>query len=197
MGRCDENRSRRKDLTTSRINQIAPESATGKAQELLDAVKGKLGLVPNMTRAMANSPAVLEGYLQLSGALGKGKLSAKTREQLALAVGQANGCDYCLAAHSTIGKMVGLTADQIRDSRLGTAVDSKTDALIRFARQVVETRGAVSDGDISAVREAGFDDGAIAEVVANVALSVFTNYFNSVAATDIDFPKAEKLPDDH
>jgi uncharacterized peroxidase-related enzyme len=180
----------------SRINQIAPEAATGKAQELLDAVKGKLGLVPNMTRAMANSPAVLEGYLQLSGALGKGKLSAKTREQLALAVGQANGCDYCLAAHSTIGKMVGLTTDQIRDSRLGTAVDSKTDALIRFARKVVEARGAVSDGDISAVREVGFDDGAIAEVVANVALSVFTNYFNSVAATDIDFPKVEELPDD-
>ena len=177
----------------SRLNLIAPEDANGKAKELLDAVKGKLGLVPNMTRAMANSPAVLDGYLQLSGALGKGKLPAKIREQLALAVAQANGCDYCLAAHSTIGKMVGLTADQIRDSRLGTAVDPKTDVLIRFARKVNESRGRVSDRDIAEVREAGFDDGAIAEVVAHVALNVFTNYFNNVAETDIDFPKADEL----
>jgi uncharacterized peroxidase-related enzyme len=177
----------------SRINQIAPEVATGKAKELLDAVKAKLGLVPNMTRAMAQSPAVLEGYLQFSGALGKGKLSAKAREEIALAVGQANHCDYCLAAHSTIGKMVGLTAEQIRDSRLGTAVDPKADALIGFARKLVDSRGVVTDRDVAAVREAGFDEGAIAEVVANVALSVFTNYFNNVAETDIDFPKAEEL----
>jgi len=156
-------------------------------------VKGKLGLVPNMTRAMANAPAVLDGYLQFSGALGHGALPAKTREQIALAVGQENGCEYCLAAHSAIGKMVGLTADQIRDSRHGTAVDPKSDALIRFARTVVATKGRVSSGDLQAVRDAGFDDGAIAEVVANVALNVFTNYFNHVADTDIDFPKAEPI----
>jgi len=177
----------------SRIHQIAPETATGKAKELLAAVKGKLGLVPNMTRAMANAPAVLDGYLQLSGALGHGALPAKTREQIALAVGQENGCEYCLAAHSAIGKMVGLTADQIRDSRRGTAVDPKSDALIRFARAVVATKGRVSGGDLQAVRDAGFDDGAVAEVVANVALNLFTNYFNHVAETDIDFPTAEPL----
>ena len=125
----------------ARLNQIAPETATGRTKDLLDAVKGKLGLVPNMTRAMANAPAVLEGYLELSGALGKGTLPARTREQLALAIGQANGCDYCVSAHSAIGKMVGLTADQIRDSRLGTAVDSKNETLIRFARKVLETAG--------------------------------------------------------
>ena len=177
----------------SRLNQIAPEAASDKAKELLDAVKAKLGLVPNMTRAMANAPAALEGYLQLSGALGKGKLSARTREQIALAVAQENRCDYCLAAHSTIGKMVGLSADQIRDSRLGTAVDPKTDLLLRFARKVTESRGRVSDRDIEEVREAGLDDGAIAEVVANVALNVFTNYFNNVAETEVDFPKAAEL----
>lgn len=177
----------------SRINLIAPETATGKAQELLAAVKAKLGLVPNMTRAMANAPAVLDGYLQLSGALGHGTLSAKIREQIALAVAQENGCEYCLAAHSAIGKMVGLTADQVRDSRRGTAIDPKSDALIRFARTVVATKGRVSGADLQAVRAAGFDDGAIAEVVANVALNVFTNYFNHVADTDIDFPKAEPL----
>ncbi len=181
----------------SRIHQIAPDSATGKAKELLDAVKGKLGLVPNITRAMANSPAVLEGYLGLNGALGKGGLSAKNREQIALAVGQANQCDYCLAAHSAIGKMVGLTPDQILDSRRGTAIDPKSDAVIRFARKLVDERGRVSDADVAEVRAAGLDDGAIAEVVANVALNIFTNYFNHVAETDIDFPKVEPIVDHH
>jgi uncharacterized peroxidase-related enzyme len=177
----------------SRIQTIAPETASGKAKELLDAVKTKLGLVPNLTKVMANSPAVLDGYLQLSGALGKGNLSAKSREEISLAVGEANHCDYCVAAHSTIGKMVGLTADQIRDSRLGCSVDPKTDALVRFALKIVESRGLVSDADVHAFRSAGYDDGAIAEVVANVALNIFTNYFNHVAETEIDFPKAEKL----
>ena len=181
----------------SRIHQIAPDSATGKAKELLDAVKGKIGLVPNITRAMANSPAALEGYLGLSGALGKGSLSAKNREQIALAVGQANQCDYCLAGHSAIGKMVGLTSDQILDSRRGTAIDPKSDAVIRFARKLVDERGRVSDADVAEVRAAGLDDGAIAEVVANVALNIFTNYFNHVAETDIDFPKVEPIVDHH
>jgi uncharacterized peroxidase-related enzyme len=177
----------------ARINQIPPEAATGRAKDLLDAVKGKLGLVPNMTRAMSNAPAVLDGYLQLSGALAKGTLPAKAREQIALAVAQANGCDYCLAAHSAVGRMVGLTAEEIRDSRLGTAVNPKADSLIRFALKVVDARGAVSDGDLDEVRGAGFDDGAIAEVVANVALHAFTNYFNRTARTDIDFPEVPEL----
>jgi uncharacterized peroxidase-related enzyme len=177
----------------SRIKQIAPEAASDRVRPLLDAVKGKLGLVPNMTRAMANSPAVLDSYLQFSGALRKGTLPAKVREQISLAVSQANGCDYCLAAHSAIGKAVGLTAEQVRDSRLGIAVDPKADALIRFALEVLRTRGRVSDAALAEVREAGFDDAAIAEVIAHVALDVFTNYFNNVAATDLDFPKAAPL----
>ena len=177
----------------SRINQIAPETATGRARALLDAVKNKLGLVPNMTRAMANSPAVLDAYLQFSGALSKGTLSARAREQLSLAVAQANGCDYCLAAHSTIGKMVGLTAEQVRDSRLGTAVSPRADALIRLALEVVQARGRVSDTALAEARAAGLDDGVIAEVVAHVALDVFTNYFNNVARTEVDFPRAPEL----
>ena len=177
----------------ARLTQISPEASSGRARDLLDAVKGRLGLVPNMTRAMASSPAALDGYLQLSRALGKGSLPAQVREQIALAVAQANGCDYCLAAHAAVGRMVGLTADQIRDSRLGTAVDPRADALIRFALKVVEARGAVGYDDLAAVRSAGFDDAAIAEVVANVALHVFTNYFNRLAGTDLDFPAAPAL----
>jgi uncharacterized peroxidase-related enzyme len=175
------------------LTPIAPETATGTTKELLGAVKSKLGLVPNMVRAMANSPAALNAYLQFSGALAGGSLSAKSREQIALAVGQANECDYCLSAHSALGKMAGLTPDQIRDSRQGTSPDGKTDALLRFSRKLVETRGQVSDGDVAAVRRAGLTDGEIAEVVAGVALNIFTNYFNHVAATDIDFPRAEAL----
>ena len=189
--------SNEKDKIMSRIHQINPQAATGKAKELLDAVQGKLGLVPNMTRAMANSPAVLDGYLSLSGALSKGALSAKSREQIALAVAQANECEYCLAAHSAIGKMVGLSVDQILDSRRGASVDPKTDAIIQFARQVVDQRGLVSDANIAQVRAAGLDDGAIAEIVANVALNIFTNYFNHVAETEIDFPRAEALAHSH
>ena len=141
----------------ARLTQISPKVASGRAGELLDAVKDRLGLVPNMTRAMANSPAALDGYLQLSGALSRGTLPAKSREQIALAVAQANGCDYCVAAHSAVGRMVGLTADQVRDSRLGTAVDPRADALIRFALRVLDARGGVADADLEEVRRAGFD----------------------------------------
>lgn len=177
----------------SRIHQINPESASGKAKELLDAVQSKLGLVPNMTRAMVSSPAVLDGYLSLSGALSKGTLNAKTREQIALIVAETNECGYCLAAHSAIGKMVGLSTEQILDSRRGTSVDPKSEAIVRFARRVVDQQGKVSDSEIAEARVAGLDDGGIAEIVANVALNIFTNYFNHVAATEIDFPKAEPL----
>lgn len=177
----------------SRIQQIAPETATGKAKELLDAVKSKMGMVPNMTRAMANSPAVLNAYLQFSGALAAGSLSVRNREQIALTIGQANDCNYCLAAHSAIGKMVGLTAEQILDSRRGNAIEAKSDAVLKFSRKVLETKGHVSNEDVAAVREAGLNDGEIAETVANVALNIFTNYFNHVADTTVDFPLAPTL----
>lgn len=181
----------------SRIETINPANATGKAKELLDAVKSKLGMTPNMMLSMANSPAVLDAYLKFSGSLGTGDLPAKTREQIALAVGQANSCDYCLSAHSTIGKMVGLTAEQILESRRGSSTEPTTDAVLRFTRQLVDKRGLVSDADLAAVRGAGWNDGAIAEIVANVALNIFTNYFNHVAETEIDFPRAEAIDDAH
>jgi uncharacterized peroxidase-related enzyme len=177
----------------SRIDKVDANEATGKARELLDGVKAKLGMTPNMLRAMAASPAVLDAYLQFSGALGKGGLSAKAREQIALTVGQANSCDYCLAAHSAIGKIVGLSADQIVDARNGRAIDSKTSAALQLARRIVEARGLVSDADLATARSGGLDDAAIAEVVANVALNLFTNYFNHVAATEVDFPPAAEL----
>ncbi|MEM0927206.1 MAG: carboxymuconolactone decarboxylase family protein, partial [Planctomycetota bacterium] len=126
-------------------------------------------------------------------ALGEGELPAKTREQIALTVGQANECEYCLSAHSAIGKMVGLSTEQIRDARMGTAPDAKTEAILWVSSKLVEKRGLLSDDDLAAVRDAGVTDGEIAEVVANTALNLFTNYFNHVAQTEVDFPIAEAL----
>lgn len=177
----------------SRIPTINPSEATGQSRELLDGVQAKLGMTPNLMRAMANSPAVLDAYLQFSGALSKGSVPAKTREQIALAVAEANTCEYCLSAHTAIGKSVGLTAEQIRDARLGTGFDSKSDAILKLATQIVEKRGLISDDDLTAARDAEVNDAEIAEVIANTALSIFTNYFNHVAETKVDFPAAEKL----
>ena len=147
------------------------------------------GKLFNIFRGMANSPAVLDAYLKMSGALGVGKLSAKTREAIALAVGQANRCDYCLAAHTAIGGMSGMDAAAIKDARLGRSSDAKTQAAVTLARTLVEKRGNVTDADVSAARSAGLDDGEIAEVAANVALNLFTNYFNLLNQTEVDFPK--------
>jgi uncharacterized peroxidase-related enzyme len=174
----------------SRINVIDTEQNTGKRKELLDAVQTKLGITPNMTKTMAQSPAVLDAYLRFSDALG-GTLNAEIREQIALVAAEQNGCGYCASAHTAIGKMVGLDENAILSARKAHAEDRKIDAALQFAKIVLERRGHVSDEDLNAVREAGYSDGEIAEIVANVALNVFTNYFNEVAKTEIDFPKVE------
>ena len=165
----------------SRFTQIAPETATGKAKELLYAVKSKLGLVPNMTRAMANSPAVLNAYLQFSGALAAGSLSAKNREQIALAVGQTNDCDYCLSAHSALGKMAGLTAGPNPRQPPGHGRGRQNGRAAALRPQAGRDPGPSFRRRRGRLRQAGLTDGEIAEVVAGVALNIFTNYFNHVA----------------
>ena len=177
----------------TRLNTIDPAHAEGKAKDLLAAVKAKMGITPNLTRVMANSPAVLEGYLGLSGALAGGTLPPKLRELLAVAVGQLNGCDYCLSAHTAGGRRLGLTAEQLLAARRGESDDPKTAAALAFARAVVANRGKVSDGEVATVRAAGYSDGEVAELVGHVALNTFTNYLNNVAETEIDFPKAPPL----
>lgn len=174
-----------------RIQPINYEQSTGKAKELLDAVKAKLGMAPNMMKTMAQSPAVLEAYLSFNGALGGGKLNARLREQIALIVAEINGCGYCASAHTAIGKMVGLGEDAILAARNGNAADANTEAALKFARAVIVNRGEISDADLQAVKDAGFSDGEIGEIVANVALNIFTNYFNEIAKTEIDFPKVQ------
>lgn len=173
----------------SRIQPIQNADATGKAKQLLDGVQAKIGMTPNLMKTLAQAPAALEGYLNLSGALSTGLLDAKFREQLALAVAQANSCEYCLSAHTTIGKMVGLKPEEVAASRHSQSANPKQDAGLKFAQTLVINRGIVSDATLDAVRKAGFTDGEITEIVAHVALNTLTNYFNHVAQTEVDFPK--------
>jgi uncharacterized peroxidase-related enzyme len=177
----------------NRIPAIDPTHATSPVTGLFTAVKAKLGVVPNLMRTFAQSPAAFEGYLGFTGALAKGVLPSQVREQLALAISEANGCDYCLSAHTMLGRGAGLTPEGIEAARRGAAADPKVDALLRFARDVVDTRGAVSDESLAAVRAAGASDPEIVEVVAHVAANVLTNYTNNVARTTIDFPRAKPL----
>jgi uncharacterized peroxidase-related enzyme len=173
----------------SSLPLIDPATATGEAADLLAAVQRGLGVTPNMTRAMANAPALLDGYLALSGALGRGVLKAATRERLALAVAQDNSCDYCLSAHSYLAEHAAhLSADDIASARHGDNDDPKTAALLTFAVTVNTTRGGISARDLDVVRAAGASDEDIAEVIGHVALNVLTNYFNKAADVDIDFP---------
>jgi uncharacterized peroxidase-related enzyme len=173
----------------TRLKAISPDEATGKTKELFNAIQGKLGLVPNMMRTMGNSPALLEGYLNLSGALSHGKLGAKTGELLALAVSQKNNCDYCLSAHTFIGeKLVHIDANTLQNARNANAADAKTDAILKFANVLVNKQGLVNDADVDTIKAAGLTDGEIGEIVGHVALNVLTNYFNNTANTSIDFP---------
>ena len=173
----------------SRLSAIQPDKATGKAKELLDAVQAKLSITPNMTRVMANSAAVLEAYLSFSGALAGGLLNAKLREQIALEVGEQNSCQYCVSAHTAIGRMTGLSDSEIEAAREAKSNAAKPAAALAFARQIVAKQGRATQADVDAVRNAGFTDGEIAEIIANVALNIFTNYFNNTADVEVDFPK--------
>lgn len=165
------------------------EDAPASTHSQLEAVKKQLGMVPNLFRLVANSPAALEGYLGLSGALAKGRLPAATRERVALAVAEINGCSYCLSAHSYLGKNLAKLDDaEIAANRNGGSNDPKADAAVRFASKVASARGHVSDEDVRAVRLAGYDDAQVIEIVQHVALNTWTNYINEVARTEIDFP---------
>jgi uncharacterized peroxidase-related enzyme len=168
------------------------EAAPAASRPLLEAAKKQLGSVPNLFRVIANSPAALEGYLGLNGALVKGTLDAKTRERIAVAVAEINGCGYCLSAHTFLGKNVAKLDDaEINANRSGTSNDPKAAAAVRFAVLAVRERGHVSDADVAAVKAAGYDDAQVVEIVLHVALNTLTNYVNEVAKTAIDFPVVE------
>jgi uncharacterized peroxidase-related enzyme len=179
-------------MTMQRINAIDPKAATGTGKTLLDAVQRKLAFVPNLTRTLAVSPATLDAYLSFGDRLNQGILSPKLREQLAVTVAYSNSCEYCLAAHTAIGGMLGLTPSQLEAAYTADSTDPRIAAALHFAQELVQNQGHVSDEEVAKVREAGYGDAEIAEIVGHVALNVFTNYFNTVAQTDVDFPKSGK-----
>jgi uncharacterized peroxidase-related enzyme len=174
----------------SRIQTPATIAAAPEAsQPMLEAVKKQLGVVPNLFRMVSTSPVALEGYLSLSGALSKGQLPAATRERIALAVAELNGCSYCLSAHTYLGKNLAKLDDaEMTANRNGASNDPKADAAVRFAAKVVTERGHLQAKDVEAVKQAGYDDGQILEIVLHVALNTWTNYINEIAQTEIDFP---------
>ena len=174
-----------------RIEKIDPASASQEATGLLDAVKVQMGGVPAIIQTMAQSPTALAGYLGFAGALGDGVLPATLREQLALAIAGVNHCDYCASAHTAIGRKLGIDRDEVALNLSGKSQDPKTAAALTFVRRIVEQRGQLPDADVSAVRDAGYSDEEIVEMIANTALNIFTNYFNHIAATEIDFPLVE------
>lgn len=164
-------------------------AAPAASRPLLEAVKRQLGIVPNLFRLVSNSPVALEGYLGVLGALNKGTLPAPTRERIALAVAEINGCNYCLSAHTYLGKNVAKLDDaEITANRSGASNDPKADAAVRFAAKIARERGHVSEDDVRAVKLAGYDDAQVVEIVQHVALNTWTNYINEVAKTEIDFP---------
>ncbi len=174
-----------------RIDPIDPAQAQGKAKALLDGVQKALVMTPNLMRTMARSPAVLEAYLGFGKALGGGSLSAQIREQIAVAVSGANSCEYCASAHTAVGKNLGVAEDELGANLTSTSGDPKVEAALRFARRIVEERGWVSDPDLQRVRDAGYGDAEIVEIIATVAATTFTNYFNHIVQTEVDFPLVE------
>jgi uncharacterized peroxidase-related enzyme len=174
-----------------RIAPIDIATAEPTVQATLAAVKAKIGMVPNLFSTLALAPAALNGYLALSDSLNKGTLSPRQREVVALALAQANGCQYCLSAHTLMGKGAGLSAEEILAARHGTAADPTDKAVAVLARKLVDTRGHASDDDLKTARDAGLTEGQIVEIVAATALNVLTNFMNNVAHTQIDFPKVD------
>jgi uncharacterized peroxidase-related enzyme len=172
----------------SRIQPVDRNTTNDSVRKDFDAVQQQLGTVPNMMRTMAQSPAALTAYLAFGGALRRGRLPLPLQEQIALAVAESNSCDYCLSAHTALGRRSGLSDEQLTAAREARASDARANAALQFARAVVERRGDIRDQELASVRAAGFTDGDIAEIIAHVALNVFTNYFNRTARTEIDFP---------
>lgn len=175
-----------------RLKALNPDKASGRTKELFTTINDQLGMVPNMMRTMGNSPAFLGAYLNFSTILEQGTLGPRLEELIALTVAEANQCQYCASAHTYIAKnMKKIDNATIQAARTLGKIDAQTDAALKFAHSLVEKRGHVSEAEVKAVRDAGFTEGEVGEIVGHVALNTLTNYFNSAAETVVDFPKVE------
>ncbi len=176
-----------------RVYSVNPQVAQGRAKELLDTVQQTFGMVPNTAKVMANSPAVLDSFLAFSKAMGNVQIGEKLHNQLKLHTSETNSCDYCTSILSAIAPSAGLSADDILAGRIGKSEDERAEAALTFAKDVLESRGKVTNQQLAAVREAGFGDGAIVEIVASVVLGCFTNFLNNVADTELDIPQVDPV----
>ncbi len=176
---------------TSRLQPVDPTTATGKTKEVLDGVQQKMGKVPNIFKLMANSPSAVQGYLNFAGALAQGVLSQKLREQIAITVAEVNSCEYCLSAHTAIGKAIGMTDEELEKARQQNADDPRANAALTFVHLLLLRRGDIPDAAFDNLRQAGFSDAEIAEIIAVTGLNIFTNYFNIAAKTELDFPRVK------
>jgi uncharacterized peroxidase-related enzyme len=170
-----------------RLNPVPPDQVGKELQAVLAARPG-FEAIPHFLSILAQSPATALAYAQAEGALAGGRLSRRQREQIALAVAEINGSKYCLLAHSATGRNAGLTGEEIESARRAAAPDAKADRMLRFTQSLVLQRGEISDEDLGALRKAGFSDAEIIEIVANIALNIFTNYLNILGRTEVDFP---------
>ncbi len=175
--------------TMSRISTITNETANEEQKALLDAIKSKLGMVPNFLKIFANSPAALRAFLGLHGIANEGSLDALTRERIALAIAQQNACEYCLSAHTAIGRKAGLNGDEIAANRVGTSQDAKAAIAVKFAQSVAEHKGEVTTAELLEVREAGYSDAEIVEIITHVGMNLLTNMIGKASRVEIDFPK--------
>ena len=179
----------------NRVPLIDRAHTTPERQALLDSIHGAFGATPNMFRAVANSPAALQSMWAAFGALGASRtLGAKLGEQIAVAVANRNACEYCLAAHTALGRKAGASADEMAAAQVGQASDAATQAALRFALQLVEHRGQVEASEVQRLRDAGFSDEAVVEILAHVALNLFTNYVNVAFDVPVDFPAVKLRP---
>ncbi|MGH8054058.1 MAG: carboxymuconolactone decarboxylase family protein [Stenotrophomonas sp.] len=172
----------------SRVSLLS-QSAPAASQPLLAQIHQAFGATPNMFKAVSNSPVALQSMWAAFGALGNGTLGARLGEQIAVAIANRNRCEYCLAAHTVLGQKAGASATEMSDAQAGRSDDARTAAALAFALKVVEQRAQVSDDDVAQLRAAGFDDGQIVEILAHVALNLFTNYINVALDVPVDFPK--------
>jgi uncharacterized peroxidase-related enzyme len=172
----------------NRIPLIDRNATSTDRKALLDAVHAAFGTTPSMFRAVANSPAALKSMWSAFGALGSGVIAPKLGEQIAVAVADRNACEYCLAAHTALGRKAGASAEEMQLAQAGESADAKTQAALHFALKLVNDRGQVDDSDVKALREVGFGDEEIVEILAHVALNLFTNYVNVAFAVPVDFP---------
>lgn len=173
----------------SRINVVTHESANADQKALLDAIQGKFGMVPNFLGILAQSPDALKAFLGLHGISESGSLDPQTRERIALVVAQGNFCEYCVSAHTAIGRKAGLTGAEIDANRAGTSQDAKAAAAVAFAKALNEHLGDVTQAEFDAVREAGYGDAEIVEIVTHVGMNILTNLIGKASRVDIDFPK--------